>query len=406
VNSRKVLRYRPIFSTGIAALGFFWVVAVEQHLMGLEVDASPGVEDVVANPDILKGIHLIYDRQFDDAEEQFRKIVAERPLEPAGYFYLAMVSWSRLASGFWSPSDVEEFKNRIDRAIETAEAQIGKKAPGSYDFFYLGGALGFKGRFELMKGEWLSSFFLATRAIDALKTCLGMDPSNKDVLLGIGTFDYYTARLSGVLKFLTYLLLHKGNKEEGLKKLNIAANEAIYSATESKSLLLHIYLFLEEDFRNSLLLSSELAKRYTENPRFKLLQGVSYIQLDMYPRYRETLDELRRKKSEASKRETAAMWERQALYLEAIYELFQGRYSEARSILTKILDDQDPVNDPSMIAWPLMKIGMSYDLEKNREKAMIYYNDVLNMENGSGAQFLATKLLQSPLNKGDPFIGY
>jgi tetratricopeptide (TPR) repeat protein len=317
-----------------------------------------------------------------------------------------MVSWSRLASGFWSPDTVEEFKNRIDRTIEIAQTRVDKKVADSYDFFYLGGALGFKGRFELMKGEWLSSFLLASDAIEALKTCLRMDPNNTDVLLGIGTFDYYTARLSGVLKFLTYLLLHKGDKKEGLRKLNIAANEAIYSATETKSVLLHIYLFIEQDFENALILSSELAKKYPGSRRFKFLEGVSCIRLKMYPEYKETVDELRQRGAEASNRETTGMRERQALYLESTYALFQGRYSEARSILKRILDHPDPVNDPSMIAWPLIKTGMSYDLEKNREKAITYYNDVLNMENGSGAQFLAKKLLEGPLEKEDPFIGY
>jgi tetratricopeptide (TPR) repeat protein len=398
--------HRPVLSTGLLILVSFLLVAIEQGLFAVEGNPSPGWKAVRADPEILKGIDLIYERQFNDAENVFNKIIAGHPDKPVGYFYLAMVSWSRLASGFWSPDIVQGYKNRIDRTIDMAEALVDKQLADSYDFFYLGGALGFKGRFELMEGNWVSSFFLATDAIDALKTCLQMDPNNKDVLLGIGTFDYYTARFDGVLKFLTYLLLHKGNKEEGLKKLNIAANEAIYSATESKSLLLHIYLFLEQDFKNALILSSELAGRYTENPRFKILQGVSYIRLDMYPQYKETLNELRQRSTAASKKETAAIWERRKLYLESVYTLFQGHYSEARSILKKILDDQDPVNDPLMIAWPLMKIGMSYDLEKNREKAISYYNDVLNMENGSGAQFLAEKLLHSPLSRGDPFIGY
>jgi tetratricopeptide (TPR) repeat protein len=406
VNNLNALVHRPVLSTGFLILVSFLLVATEPGLFALEGNPSPGRKAVRADPEILKGIDLIYDHRFDDAEDLFERVIARHPDKPVGYFYLAMVSWSRLASGFWSPDIVQEFKDRIDRTIDMAEALAGKKMAGSYDFFYLGGALGFKGRFELMKGNWVSSFFLATDAIDALKRCLEMDPDNKDVLLGIGTFDYYTARLSGVLKFLTYLLLHKGNKEEGLKKLNIAANEAIYSATESKSLLLHVYLFLEQDFDNALIVSSELAKKYPENPRFKFFQGVSCIRLKMYPKYEETVNELRQRSAEASKREKVAMWERQALYLEATYALFQGRTSEARSILKKILDHPDPVNDPSMIAWPRIKIGMSYDLDKNREKAVGYYNDVLNMENGSGAQFLAKKLLEGPLGKEDPFIGY
>lgn len=382
------------------------LVAVAQDLLGVERDKGPDLKKPKVNEQILEGIDLIYNRQFDDAENLFRKVIAKSQDKPAGYFYLAMVSWSRLASGFWSPGDVKDFKKRIDRAIEVAEVRVDKNDADSYDFFYLGGALGFKGRFELMKGNWVSSFFLAKDAIAALKICLKMDPDNKDVLLGIGTFDYYTARLSGVLKFLTYFLLHQGDKERGLKKLTIASKEAIYSATEAKSVLLHIYLFIEQDFTKALVLSTELAERYRKNPRFQVLRGVSYIRLEMDPQYREMVNQLRLRSAKASTREMASMWERRALYLESIHDLFHGLYPEARSKLEKILDHQDPENDPTMIAWPLTKIGMSYELENNRHEATKYYDQVLNMENASGAQFVAKKLLERPLKKGEPFVGY
>ena len=86
----------------------------------------------------------------------------------------------------------------------------------SYDYFYLGGALGYKGRLKLMEQHWFSSYLIAVQAIDALKKCSEMDPDNKDVLLGLGMYDYYTDRFSGVLKFLTRTFLHKGDKEKGL----------------------------------------------------------------------------------------------------------------------------------------------------------------------------------------------
>ena len=382
------------------------LMATDQNLLSLASSEGPDLKKPKVNEQILRGIDLIYEREFNDAEDLFRKVIAKSQDKPAGYFYLAMVSWSRLASGFWSPENVKEFKKRIDHAIEVAEVRVDKDGADSYDFFYLGGALGFKGRFELMKGNWISSFFLAKDAIEALKICLEMDPDNKDVLLGLGTFDYYTARLSGVLKFLTYFLLHRGDIEKGLKKLTIASKEAIYSATEAKTVLLYIYLFGEQDFTKALDLSTELAERYRKNQRFQVLRGVSYIRLEMDPQYREMVSQLRLRSTQASNREVASMWERRALYLESIHDLFHGLYPEARSRLKKILDHQDPENDPTMIAWPLTKIGMSYDLENNRDEATKYYDQVLNMENGSGAQFVAKKLLESPLKKGEPFIGY
>ncbi len=364
-------------------------------------------ETISPNPKIIKGIHLLYDGKFDTAENIFYRVVAGKPEDPAGYFYLAMVTWSKLASGFWSPEMVQQYGERIDKAIWIAKKKIEDGKSDSFTYFYLGGALGFKGRFHLMEQRWLSSFYLAIEAIRALETCREMDPSNKDVLLGLGIFDYYTARLSGVLKFLSYLLVHKGDKEEGLRKLHIAAEEAIYSSVEAKSLLLHIYLFLEEEyFQKALILANELAERFSGSPRNIYLKGVAYIRLDMDHKYREVVDCLRQTACTANSKEDAISWEKQALYLEASHDLFHAQLEKARSKLDAILSHLDPEYDPLMIAWPLLKKGMSYDLEGNREEASSYYKKILAMKNGAGAQFLAQKYLDEPPQKGDPFLGY
>jgi len=372
----------------------------------LESPNSSNFQDVKINIDVIKGIHFLYNCEFNDAEKIFQKVITEFPHRPIGYFYLAMVTWSKLASGFWSPEIVNEYKKRIETTIQIANSRIENDIADSFDFLYLGGALGFKGRFELMKGKWVSSFFSASNAVETLKTCLNMDHNNRDVLLGLGIFDYYTASLTGVLKFLSYLLLHKGNKDEGLRKLNIAAKEAVYSKTEAKSMLLHIYLFGEKDFIKALPFDEYLEKRYDKNPRFKLLKGVIYIYLDMGLKYRNTLNDLRQRSLRVSSSKIASLWHRRALYLESIYYLFHANYLETRSRLKMILEKTDPENDPKMIAWPIVKIGMSYDLEGNREEAIKYYRQVLKMENGSGAQFLAEKFLNKPPKEKDPMIGY
>ena len=375
-------------------------------LYGVETNKKPPTPVFKGDQRILDGINLIYNRRFADAEDLFKKMTTDAPRDPSGYFYLAMITWSRLAAGFWTPEMVKEYKKRIDRAIEVAQARVDNKGADSYDFFYLGGALGFKGRFELMKGNMFASFLLASDAIDALKTCREMAPDDKDVLLGIGTFDYYTAKLSGVLKFLTYFLLHRGDIKEGLRKLNEAALHATYSSTEAKSVLLYIELFSEQNFPHALALATELSNRYTENPRYKTLKGVCFIRMNKDRQYRETLRDLVAKSREAKSSATAAIWKNRALYLESIYDLYHGRYAEARIVLEEILKHPDPEHDPAMIAWPLIKLGMSYDLAGDRDRALSYYNQVLAMENPSGAQFVADKLLEDPIEPKDPFIGY
>ena len=122
--------------------------------------------------------------------------------------------------------------------------------------------------------------------------------------------------------------------------------------------------------------------------------------------YHDTVNLLRQKSLQAATLNEACLWERRALYLETVYDLYHRQYRDARSKLEVILKRQDHINDPEMVAWPLLKIGMSYDLEGNREEAIKHYHRVLGMKNGSGAQFLAKKLLEDPPQKNDPFIGY
>ena len=392
----------------LPVISFLFFLGETQTAWGLE-DFGPSIprKECQINEEVLRGIDLLYDGQFSDAENIFNQVICDSPDRPIGHFYLAMVTWTRLSSGFWTPDIVKEYLERIDRTIQVARTCVEQDSAGSYDFFYLGGALGFKARFKLMRGKWLSSFFTASDAIEALKTSLRMQPGNREVLLGLGTFDYYTARLSGVLKFLSYLLFQHSTKEEGIRKLHIAAKEALYSATEAKSMLIHLYLFLEEDFIKALPLTQDLARRYLRNPRYKLLEGVNYIRLGMDGHYRDSVRYLRLKSRLASSSINASRWDKRALYLESIYDFYRCRYADARSKLIAILNHRDPKSDPEMIAWPLIKIGMSYDLEGERQEAARYYRYILSMENGSGAQFLAKKLLnEKHLEKNDPFIGF
>jgi tetratricopeptide (TPR) repeat protein len=368
---------------------------------------GPSQMEPPVNEDVIRGIEFLYNWEFDQAEGLFEQLTRESPEDPMGYFYLAMVSWSHLASGFWTKEMVTEYGRRIDKSIDVAKKAVKKNENDCFAHFYLGGALGFEGRFKLMERKWLSSFLLAQDAIKALKTSQAKCPDNQDVLFGLGIFDYYTARLSGVLKFLSYLLVHRGDKAEGLRKLHLAAEGAVYSSIEAKSLLLHIYLFMEKNlYENALILSVDLTKRFPNNPRFKFLEGISYIRLDMDTEYMGIVNFFREKSNSLPSKRDAFIWGSRGVYLEACYDLFHNRLDEARSKLEAILSLADPTSDPSMVAWPQLKLGMSYDLESAREKALTHYNRILKLENGAGAQFLAEKYKKKPAKRMDPFLGY
>ncbi|PIX18167.1 MAG: hypothetical protein COZ70_15600 [Deltaproteobacteria bacterium CG_4_8_14_3_um_filter_51_11] len=355
---------------------------------------------------IIKGIDMLYSSRFDEAEELFHRMASAYPSVPAPHFYMAMVSWSRLATGFWSKAMVEQFRERLDKAIDIAGSRVDEVPGDAENHLFLGGALGFKGRFELMKENWFPSFILASDAVDHLNRCLKIDPTNKEVLLGLGIYEYYTAKMSGILKFLTYLLIRKGGKEKGLKKLHTAAADAIYSASEAKSTLVHIYMFMEEDYEKALSLVSDLVARYPETTRYHFLKGVCHIFKGEEDAYKETLSTLISRKNIIASQSEAMKWERVADYLSVTYAMIKNDLDSAILYLERLREKADPEGDPAMVAWPLLKTAMVYDLRGEREKAVGIYHSILNMDNGSGAQFLAKRYLSAPLRKGDPFIGY
>ena len=100
------------------------------------------------------------------------------------------------------------------------------------------------------------------------------------------------------------------------------------------------------------------------------------------------------------------VWLNRGSYLEAAFYLFRERYDQARSLLDDIRARTDARQDPAMIAWPLLKVGMIHDLEGARKKALECYRQIMELENGAGAQFLAERYTRRPITANDPFLGY
>ena len=102
--------------------------------------SSSSVPRGASDGTVIRGIELLYDLQFDEAETLFLKVVDRKSKDPVGYFYLAMVTWSRLSTGSWGPHEVKEYGERIDRVIQVAKGKIAERRADGFTYFYLGGA--------------------------------------------------------------------------------------------------------------------------------------------------------------------------------------------------------------------------------------------------------------------------
>ncbi len=152
----------------------------------------------------------------------------------------------------------------------------------------------------------------------------------------------------------------------------------------------------------------QLTRQYPRGYWYWQLLGVCQVRLQMGEAGQRTIEFLKdRSKDPSFTPEEQAVWLRRSIYLEGIRGAYAGDFRGARATFRSLVEDPDPVHDPAMVAWPLLKIAMCYDLEQEREEAKIIYQKILDMENGAGAQFLAKKfLVGAPPRVADPFLGY
>ena len=105
--------------------------------------------------------------------------------------------------------------------------------------------------------------------------------------------------------------------QEGLRKLYEAAEEAPLSSIEAKSVLLHIFLFVEEDYRKALPLARELSSRFRKSRIYKYLEGLTYARLGMEPELRAVVAEMRARAEWEKAGPIGKEWLRRSHYLEA-----------------------------------------------------------------------------------------
>jgi tetratricopeptide (TPR) repeat protein len=183
-----------------------------------------------------QGIFHIYNLQFDSAEAYFGELIRRYPDHPAGYFMDAMVSWWKILSSRRTRQYDEEFLQKIARVLQVCEPILQRNPYDIVGLFFKGGALGYRGRFYAMRERWIPAANDGREAFNILLQVQRLAPSNHDVLLGTGIYNYYAAKLPEMYPILRPLLLFlpPGDKELGILQLRASARHARYAATEAR----------------------------------------------------------------------------------------------------------------------------------------------------------------------------
>jgi tetratricopeptide (TPR) repeat protein len=346
-----------------------------------------------------QGIDAIYNVDFTTAEQRFQRVIELYPNHPAGYFMDAMIDWWRVQLYRRERKYDAQFLRKLDLVAQKCDVLLAEDPRNLTALFFKGGALGFRGRFHAVRGNYVDAAGVGKEGMAILSELQKLAPGNHDIMFGTGVYNYYAAALPEKYPLLkpVMMFLPKGDKLLGLLQLKAAAQQARYAAVEAKTQLMVILYNDERDPHEAITYARQLWSKYPNNPYFKSYLGRCYVSTgvadSMEMVFREILLGYMEKKPGFDDFNA-----REALYYVGTVLMNRGELDQALKYFYKC-DEASRVVDTEMSGFMVktnLKVGQIYDLQGKRDLAVVQFKKVVGWKDFDGTQEQARGYLSKP----------
>ncbi|MBI4424894.1 MAG: tetratricopeptide repeat protein [Elusimicrobia bacterium] len=244
-----------------------------------------------------QGLAALYNLDYDEARSQFRELIRREPQNPFGYLFEAGAIWWQSSNEYGlfkdTPTLEGRFEEDIRKVVDTADRlfDASDRRARAEARFAAGMALGTRGQWHLMRGNWMRAYFDGKKAIKHLNKCAKLDPDYYDVYLGLGVYDYQAARLPGILK-LGGLLGVRGDEARGIERIRLALEKGRFGSRQAAQFLLSIYLLDRKDYNAALPLLQRLRQSFPASPYFHFLELTTLFHLGRFDASQDSAREL------------------------------------------------------------------------------------------------------------------
>lgn len=335
---------------------------------------------------IKSGIDYIYHLKFDSAEIKFREIISSDSRNPAGYFFLAMVDWWKININRETDSRDEVFFGKVDKVLEVADEVLDKNEYDDNAMFYKGGALGYRGLVKGLRESWLKAAEDGKEALNLLQKAHEINSNNKDVLFGVGLYNYFAEYIPESYPVVKPLMLifPKGDRIKGLSQIKETSAGAKFAKTEAKYVLAYLNVVYEKNYAEAEVYSRSLNEEFPENPVFEKYLGNSYVGQGKWEEALSVWKSVTEKTDSNRNGYTSSFLKRESNYYTALCFLKMNRILEAEPFIQKALEITeiiDKENEDAYTSYIYLICGMLNDVKGNRSTSGIFYNKVLSMKN-------------------------
>lgn len=336
-----------------------------------------------------KGIEYIYKVQFDSANAIFNEMTTARPDDPTGWFFKMLVEWWKINLNKEDESNDQNFLISVDKVIEVTDKVLDKNDDDYTALFYQGGAIGFRGLMRSIRESWLKAAEDGKDALNLFTKASELNTNNKDILFGIGLYNYFAEYVPNKYPFLKPLMIifPSGDKAKGLFQITDAADNSKLAKYEARGILAYLNINYENNYNESEKNAKILLEKFPNNPVFEKYLLKSYIGNG---RWMEALTGWK-KVLEKADSNTAGYnndyTRREANYYAAVglFSLRQEMEAEQYLLKAEELTNKLDKTPGGFNAQIYLMRGMLADKKGNRDEAISYYDRVLSMDQFSNS---------------------
>ena len=138
-------------------------------------------------PQLARAYGAIFDADFAALPRLLTEACPPAPAEACELIAVASAWWEIQVDPLNRSRD-RAFTARADAAIAAVEAWTRREPERAEAWFYLGGALGARAQWRVLRGERLAAARDGKRIKEALERALRLDPSLEDAYVGLGLY--------------------------------------------------------------------------------------------------------------------------------------------------------------------------------------------------------------------------
>jgi tetratricopeptide (TPR) repeat protein len=299
-----------------------------------------------------------------------------------------------------TPEEEQRFAQAIEATLNLCEARL-RRDPKDLDAMYAEGvALGLRGNYNfLVRKAWFDALRDITAGRRLHNRLSELDPTRVDARLLQGVHDYIVGSLPTTYKFLGFLAGFHGDRAQGIKTLQLVAQQGVMNKVDAEILLGVIYR-REKQPASAIPICNDLLRRFPRN--VLVLFELSQMYGDMGDKQNAlaALDRIEQlKKSGAAGYKT----------------IHAEKLNYARGNILFWFDDLNPAVedfksaaarsqelDPytGVMAW--MRLGQCYDLMGRRDEALKAYSAAIAYAPESDAAKESKRYITSPYRRVRP----